>query len=141
MTERAERIKDPTFRETYRTGLRVNRAITEAMAEQPPPGRLRVRLARADAPAHRRPEADEMVTVIWTVDAGDEDAALAKREGQIALRRHRILRLLAEAQAANASPTVADLAGALECSPRTIRSDLAALRDQGHPVHTRGSRA
>ncbi len=147
LNERSGLISDHDWRESYRTGLRVNRAITEAIDGQPPPGRLRVRLARADVPAHRRPEPGEMVTVIWTVDAGAQDAALAEGEGgdkrhpKIALRRHRILRLLDEAEAANASPTVADLAGALDFSSRTIRSDLAALRDQGHAVHTRGSRA
>jgi len=139
--ERGKRIDDPALRETYRTGLRANRAIAEAAARLPPPGRLRVHLARADAPAHRRPAPEETVTVTWSVEAGEEEAALFEREGKVALRRHRILRLLDEAQEANASPTVADLAGALDVSPRTIRSDLAALREQGHDVRTHGHRA
>jgi DNA-binding SARP family transcriptional activator len=138
VTERAGRIEDPALRDTYYTGHRTNRAIAEALADQPPPGQLRVRLARADVPAHRRPTADELVTVTWTVDAGEEDAALADRESKVALRRHRLLRLLAEAATADALPTVADLAGALDFSPRTIRADLAALRRQGHVVRTRG---
>mgnify|MGYP001067785299 CR=1 FL=1 len=147
LNERANLISDPYWQEKYRTGLRVNRAITEAVAEQPPPGQLRAHLAQADAPAHRRPELDEMVAVIWTVDVGADDAALLKQEGgdkrhpRVFLRRHRILRLLDEAEAAGALPTVADLAGALDVSSRTIRSDLAALRDQGHIIRTRGSRA
>jgi len=140
IAERAACISDPAWREKYRTGLRVNRAITETFAEQPPPGQLRVRLARADVPAYRQPTPEELITVIWTVDAGPEDAALAEREGKVALRRHRILRLLAEAEAAGALPTVADLAGALNVTPRTIRSDLTALRRQGHPIRTRGRR-
>ena len=139
--ERAERITAPAFQATYRDGLSVNRAIAEALAKQPSSGQLRVRLARADVAAHRRPAPDEIVTVIWTVNAGAVDAALAQRQGQIALRRHRILRLLDEAQDAGALPTVADLAGALDVSTRTLRTDLAALRDRGHPAHTRGSRA
>jgi tetratricopeptide (TPR) repeat protein len=141
VAERARRIGDPAWREKYLTGLRANRAIAEAVACQPPPGHLRVRLARADAPAHRRPTPEETVVVIWTVDAGEQDAALAGREGKVALRRHRLLRLLAEAEAAGARPTVADLAGALDVSPRTIRADLTALRSLGHAVRTRGRRA
>jgi predicted ATPase/DNA-binding SARP family transcriptional activator len=136
--ERTALISDPVWRESYRTGLRVNRVIIEALADQPPPGQLCVRLARADVPAHRRPTPDELVTVIWTVDAGEEDTALADGEGKVALRRHRLLRLLAEAAAADALPTVADLAGGLDFSPRTIRADLAALRRQGYSVCTRG---
>jgi predicted ATPase len=136
--QRAEMIDNPVWREKYRAGLCVNRSIAEALADQPPVGQLRVRLARADVPAHRRPTADELVTIVWTVDAGEEDTTLAKREGKVALRRHRLLRLLAEAAAADALPTVADLAGALDVSPRTIRAALTALCRQGHPVHTRG---
>lgn len=141
LDERAALISDPVWRGQYRTGLRVNRAITEAMADQPPPGQLRVRLARADAPAHRRPNPEETVEVTWTVDAAEEDAALAEREGRVTLRRQRILRLLQQAQQAGALPAVADLAGALEVSSRTIRSDLSALREQGHAAPTRGHRA
>jgi DNA-binding SARP family transcriptional activator len=68
------------------------------------------------------------VRVVWTVDAGPPDAALKCAEGAIALRRVRLARLLAEAQAQGATATVADLALALDVSPRTIQRDLAALR-------------
>jgi predicted ATPase/DNA-binding SARP family transcriptional activator len=139
--ERAGRIDDPSLRQMYRSGRRVNRAIAEALAAQPPPGRLRVRLARADVPAHRRPLPSETVVVTWSVDAGAADAAPARAQGKVAQRRACLLRLLAEAAAAGALPTVADLAGALEVSPRTIRADVAALRRQGHCVETRGRRA
>jgi len=136
--ERAEYIDDPALRKTYRTGICTNRAIAEVAARLPPPGCLRVRLAHADVPAHRRPAPDETAAVIWTVDASAEDAALAEQEGKVILRHHRILRLLAEAEAAGVRPTVADLAGALDVSPRTIRSDRATLRRQGHAARTRG---
>ena len=141
MAEQSERVHDPALRERFRVGHRVRRAIAEALAAQLPPGRLCVRLACADAPAHRRPTRDETVTVIWTVDGGEEDATMAERGDKVALRRHCILRLLAEAEAAGARPTVADLAAALEVSPRTIRADLAALRRRGHTVRTRGRSA
>jgi DNA-binding SARP family transcriptional activator/predicted ATPase len=136
--ERAAQIDTAALRASYRTGLRVNRAITGAAARLPPPGRLRIRLVRPDAPSHRRPTPAERISLTWTVDAGDEDAALGRREGKVALRRRRILRLMAEAEAAGALPAVADLAGALNVSVRTLQADLAALRRQGQRVRTRG---
>ena len=138
MEEHAARIDDPALRESYLTGLRVNRAIAEAAAELPPPGCLRVRLPRADAPPRRHPAADETVDLVWTVDAGKRDVALIRQEGKVAARRQRILRLCAEAEAAGASPRVDDLAGAFRVTPRTIRADLATLRRQGYNVCTRG---
>ena len=66
--------------------------------------------------------------VTWTVDAGPPDGALRRADGAIALRRARLTRLLAEARAQGGTPTVADLARALDVSPRTIQRDLATLR-------------
>jgi tetratricopeptide (TPR) repeat protein len=139
--ERAGRIENQHMQKEYRTGLRVNRAIAETFAVQPPPGHLSVRLARADAPTHRRPTPEETVTLTWTVDAGETDADVAKREGKVALRHRRLLHLLAQAKAAGGLPTIADLSGALSVTPRTIRADLAALRQQGHTIRTRGQRS
>jgi DNA-binding SARP family transcriptional activator/predicted ATPase len=130
----ASRIDDPALRKSYLIGLRVNRAIAEAAAELPPPGCLRVRLPRADAPPHRRPAPDETVGLVWTLDTGEQDAAPVRQEGKVAARRRCILRLCAEAEASGASPRADDLAGALQVTPRTIRTDLAALHRQGHAV-------
>jgi len=69
------------------------------------------------------------VQVCWTVDAGPADAALKQAGGAIALRRARLSRLLQEAQAQGASPTVSQLADALGVSKRTIQRDLADTRD------------
>jgi DNA-binding SARP family transcriptional activator len=136
--EYASRIGDPVLQQTYLNGRHVNRAIGAAAAALPPSGQLCVRLPRADAPAHRRLADGETTEVIWTVHAGQADMIQVRQEGKVALRRHRLLRLLDEAEAAGALPAIADLAGALDVSPRTIRSDLAALRDEGHAVHTHG---
>ncbi len=137
--EFAERVSDPIWQEKFRTAYHARQAIAEAVAVQPPPGCLRVRLARADAPGHRQPLPDETTFVVWNVDDGNADAAIAKREGKAALRRHRLRRLLAQAHATNAAPTIEDMAGALDVSPRTVRADLAALRRQGYTVRTRGT--
>lgn len=47
-------------------------------------------------------------------------------------RRHRLLRLLAEAQSQGAAPIYRHLAKALGVSERTVERDMAALR-QKHP--------
>jgi len=140
LTTWGSRLDDPELRKQFLTGTHTRRAIMEAIAKQPPPGRLRVRLARTGVPAHRRPTPAETTTLTWTLDAGEADVALAEQADAVALRRHRLLRLVAEAETAVAAPTVTDLAGALDVSPRTIRSDLAALRRQGHTIRTRGYR-
>ena len=137
--EASSRIRDPGLAESYRTGSRVNRAIATAHADLPPRGRLRVRLARVGAPSHRRPRPDEMVSVVWTIDDRQTDEATRSKHGRIALRRRRIQRLLREAEAAGSRSTVADLAGALQVSARTIRSDIRLLRRRGCAVQTHGS--
>jgi tetratricopeptide (TPR) repeat protein len=71
------------------------------------------------------------VPVVWLADAGQADDELLARAGKVALRRARLLRLLAEAHAQGATPTQAELARVLEVSDRTVRSDLAALRGPG----------
>ena len=78
------------------------------------------------------------MAVAWTVDAGEPDAALLTAEGKVALRRARLLRLLDEAAAQGGVPTERDLAEALGVTVRTVRSDVAALRQAGHRVRTRG---
>jgi tetratricopeptide (TPR) repeat protein len=71
------------------------------------------------------------VQVRWTVDAGPADAALKQAQGAIALRRARLARLLQEAEAQGATPSVADLAETLGVSKRTVQRDLRKLR-QAH---------
>jgi tetratricopeptide (TPR) repeat protein len=102
---------------------------------------VRVRLARPDAPTGQPLTDDERVEVVWTVDAGEPDAALLASEGKVALRRARLLRLVEEAREQGAVPTQDDLARALGVTRRTIRSDLAALRQQGHQVRTWAARS
>lgn len=67
--------------------------------------------------------------VTLTMDAGPADMALKQARGAIALRQARLARLLREAQLQGATPTVAHLADVLGVSKRTIKRDLAALRD------------
>jgi tetratricopeptide (TPR) repeat protein len=122
--------------------------LTQLEAETLPrvrSGQIRVHLAHADAPIGRPLRDDEYVEVTWTLAAPEDQGigheARPEQHREITRRRLRIIRLLREAAEQSAAPTVADLATALEISTRTIKRDLAALRAEGHDVHTRGSRA
>ena len=100
------------------------------------PIQISVLLPLTVAPTGRPLRADEWVDVVWNV-ATVEDEIIP---GKAARRQHRLLRLLQEASDQNAAPRVADLAQALDVSPKTIKRDLAALRAAGHNARTRGSR-
>ena len=145
-----EARKGAALIETARTafaGLNMShdlRRLDAAQADYLPPGRARVRLASVDAPTGRPLEASDYVTVTWTLSSDEEDAATQRFpawRADLACRRHRLLRLLDEAEAQSAAPTVHDLAEALDVSARTIERDLAALRDAGYEVRTRGTRS
>lgn len=74
----------------------------------------------------------ELVQVILTHDAGDEDMQIRKNEGVIGLRQHRLYRLCSEAYAQDGLLTVEDLAyRLLNVGERTICRDLKALRKRG----------
>ena len=82
--------------------------------------RLSLQLPAREGKAH--------VQVLWTINAGDEDALVEARYGPVALRRHRIRRLLQEAEQQGARATHQALAHALGVSVPTIRRDLHALQ-------------
>ena len=96
-----------------------------------------VLLARRDAPTGRRLTATDMTAVTWTIASPEDDLAT----DDISRRRARLLRLVNEAVAQQAAPTVGDLAGALGVSEATVRRDAAHLRAQGVGLPTRGARA
>jgi tetratricopeptide (TPR) repeat protein len=101
----------------------------------PPP--LLIHLARTNAPLGRALTTSEQVEVRWTVDAGEADALILQQQGQTALRRHRLQRLLNEAVDQGAVPTDADLAHALGVSRRTILRDMAHFSRLGLSFSTR----
>ena len=104
------------------------------------PGQIRQVIAATGA-RHGRPLREtEMVEVVWTIKAGEEDQEVLREEGAQALRRVRILRLVDEALAQGGEPTQEDLAKALGVTGRTIRSDVATLEADGYRVATRGKR-
>jgi biotin operon repressor len=102
------------------------------------PGQVRQVIAAAEAPHGRPLRETEMVEVVWTIEAGEEDLEVLREHGLRALRRVRILRLVDEALAQGSEPTQEDLGKALGVTARTIRSDIAALEAEGYQVATRG---
>ena len=102
------------------------------------PGQIRQVIAAAGAPHGCLLRQTDMVEVTWTFDAGEEDLDVLRRHGSTALRRVRILRLIDEALDQGGEPTQEDLAKALGVAARTVRSDIAALKAEGHLVATRG---
>jgi DNA-binding Lrp family transcriptional regulator len=102
------------------------------------PGQIRQVIAAAGTPPGRPLSQIELVEVVWTIDAGEEDLEVLRQHGREALRRVRVLRLAEEAQDQGGDATQEDLAKALGVSPRTIRSDIAALAAEGYCVTTRG---
>jgi hypothetical protein len=131
-------FKDDRLRTDFINQLYWHREVEKRwQALQPGPTLLTVRLARVDAPLGRLLTEAERVDVQWTVDNGEEDAAVLRREGKAALRLHLLLRLIAESEAQGASPTDADLARALGVAERTIERDLQTLHATGAHVITR----
>jgi len=110
-------------------------AIRESMARHERVA-ITVRLPGRDVPTGRAIEEGEWVDVTLTVSDPD-DLALQGVER----RRAVLLRVLDEADRQGAALRIGDVATALEVSEMTVRRDLNALRNAGHDVTTRGSRA
>ncbi|MGB5758625.1 MAG: AAA family ATPase [Acidimicrobiales bacterium] len=87
------------------------------------------------APMGRSLNSDDYVDVIWTI-ADPEDRKIE----QPALRRqHRLRRLTVEAEQQGGSARISDLAKALAVSERTIKRDIADIRNGGTTLRTRKS--
>ncbi|MBT8218120.1 MAG: AAA family ATPase [Acidimicrobiia bacterium] len=117
------------------TAVPVNRQLEAAWRAGRPDTQV-IQLARLDTPTGRPIAVDDLVDVAWTV-RHPLDGLLPEGPDR---RRHRLLRLVAEAEAAGAAPTVADIAAALDVSTATARRDIDALRSRGHGISTRGRR-
>jgi len=96
------------------------------------PGQLPFQVVAAHAPASRPLAECAQVTVMLTLDAGQEDLDLRRTQGVQALRRHRMERMCHEAFQQGGLLTVEDLANRLfNCGQRTLARDLKVLRAQG----------
>jgi hypothetical protein len=102
-------------------------------------GQMRVTVVSVREPAGKPLSEMQRVGVVVTVDGGMEDLEVLKRFGGIGLRRYRLLRMTEEAVDQGGVLTQEDLARLLQTGVRTIRRDVAALREGGHWVPTRGT--
>lgn len=102
-------------------------------------GQVRKLLVAREAPHGAAVSASCLVEVVWTLDAGTEDAEVLQRAGAVAVRRVRLQRLVDEALSQGAVASQEDLAQGLQVSVRTIKRDCAYLQAQGLLVATRGA--
>jgi DNA-binding Lrp family transcriptional regulator len=88
--------------------------------------------------ANHGPPIDELpkIEVFLTLNGGIEDDI--RKQGNKALRQHRILRMTDECENQGGSLSQEDLADILKVCPRTIRRDIKELKKQGFLVLTRG---
>ena len=99
--------------------------VFHAVAEDAPPG-----LALKDCPQKR---------IVLSVIRREEDLEAWRAGGSAAKRRQQILRLAGEAREQGALLTQEDLGLLLDSDVRTIRSDIAKLRQESLCVPTRGT--
>jgi DNA-binding SARP family transcriptional activator/tetratricopeptide (TPR) repeat protein len=133
----AVELLSAAWEEMARRMLNLNLARLLERLGHPPavPGQQETILPLIDAPLRRHPTADECATILWTPDAGPLEPPLRRQH----LRRARLRRLLTEAAVQGAAPTIKHLAQAVNVSPATLNTDLAALRQEGWPTFTRGT--
>jgi tetratricopeptide (TPR) repeat protein len=135
----ADQFADSGLRSDFLNNVPLHREVKALWQAMPsaPQVILAVHLARTNTPLGKTLSEADRIKVQWTVDSGAADAEFLLRHGKIALRHHRLQRLIAEAQAQGATPTDLDLAQALGVNVRTIERDMALIRSQGKSVPTR----
>lgn len=96
------------------------------------PGQMHFEVVSETAPPQLPLAKCPLVTVVLTLDAGQQDLQVKESGGIAALRQQRIQRLAHEAYQQGGLLTVEDLANRLlNCGERTLSRDLAALRKEG----------
>jgi hypothetical protein len=95
------------------------------------PGQLLFQVVAIEAPSNIPLSECEQITVLLTLDAGDEDLDIRRDKGVVGLRHHRIQRLANEAFQQGGLLTVEDIATRLlNCGERTICRDLSFFKAQ-----------
>ena len=102
-------------------------------------GQIKLLVVAAEEPAGKALEQCQKVSVLLTLDAGQEDFQVRLAHGVEGLRRRRILRVTAEAREQGGLLSYEGLAFRLfNCGVRTIVRDVQALRRREIEVPTRG---
>jgi len=101
-------------------------------------GRVSIWIVGRDSSVGKPLEALPKVEVWVTLDAGEEDLETYEAYGLSGLRRQKLLRISEEIVEQGGIATQQDLARLLGTSIRTIKRDIAYLRNQGLEVLTRG---
>ena len=93
------------------------------------PGQILLPVVAVETSSNTPLSESKQITVVLTLDAGDEDLRIREKRGVTGLRRHRLQRMAHEAFQQGGLLTVEDLAyRLLNCGPRTLSRDLSALK-------------
>jgi len=93
------------------------------------PGQVLFTVISAETASNTPLAEGRQVTVVLTLDSGEEDLEIRRTSGVVGLRRHRIQRLAHEAFQQGGLLTVEDLANRLlNCGQRTLCRDILALK-------------
>ena len=96
------------------------------------PGQILFEVVSIENGAQKKLSECKMVSVVITLDAGEEDLMVKKEEGVQGLRRHRLERMVNEAFQQGGLLTVEDIANRLlNCGERTVCRDIKAFKDLG----------
>lgn len=96
------------------------------------PGQILFEVVTIDNGAQKKLSECKMISVVLTLDAGEEDLLIKEQQGVQGLRRHRMERMVNESFQQGGLLTVEDLANRLlNCGERTICRDIKAFKDLG----------
>jgi hypothetical protein len=95
------------------------------------PGQILFEVVSIENGSHKKLSECKMVSVILTLDAGEEDLNVKEHQGVQGLRRYRLQRIVNEAFQQGGLLTVEDIANRLlNCGERTVCRDIKAFKEQ-----------
>jgi len=95
------------------------------------PGQIVFEVVSIDNGAQKKLSECTMVSVVLTLDSGEEDLQVKEHQGVQGLRRHRLERIVNEAFQQGGLLTVEDIANRLlNCGERTLCRDIKAFKEQ-----------